>query len=555
MKEFFQGRGNPSFFFGRMLRSSHWQCGVSQALFELQSFILVSTPEETTSTAAFESSAVVTDPRDRRRQTWLRFAASAGLGSFFLSLTAINFVDPDIWHEMALIRESLRVGHLLTRDIFAYVPTVYPCIHHEWGAGLLAYALTHWFGSHAILIVKYVVAFSIAAISLRCAKSMGADARTWSILCPAAIYLVRLGFVTVIRAQVYSFFFAACCFWVFELDRRGYRTWLIAWICVFPIWVNLHGGFVVGIGLLALYIVERALDRQPIRHLLFLLGGTIIEVFINPFGPDYVRYIVRALGMARPHIQEWRPAWAYGFLWMAVFLAAIAIAAYGVAKPGVRRAPGVLMLIAAGVEATLHCKLMPLFAIAWISLVPAYLQRTPVGPWLMRFHQRRLAFVLSTWLFVTAVFFIDAVRWQFWRMRVAQISTTYAYPVGAVEYLGAQGFAGNLMVPFTQGAYVSWKLFPAVRVSLDSRYEVAYSEEWVDRSFRFYAAEPGWQETLRAYPTDLVLVPKITPLARVMPESGWRRAYVDREFELYARPGLALPFSDRTSQSFDGVFP
>src|SRR5215467_9869298 len=67
-----------------------------------------------------------------RRPRWLRFAAYAALMSFFVSLTAYNLVDVDIWHEMALIRESLRAGHLLTRDIFAYTPTVYPSIHHEW---------------------------------------------------------------------------------------------------------------------------------------------------------------------------------------------------------------------------------------------------------------------------------------------------------------------------------------------------------------------------------------------------------------------------------------
>jgi len=499
-------------------------------------------------------SLAATDARPWRRHIW-RVAAYAGLSSFFLSLTAFNLVDPDIWHEMALIRESFRAGHLLTRDIFAYTPTLTPCIHHEWGAGLLAYALTRWFGSYAILIVKYAVAFSIGVISLRCAELIGADTRILSVLYPIAIYLARLGFISVIRAQIYSFLFAACCFWVFELDRRGHRAWLIGWLCVFPIWVNLHGGFVVGIGLLSLYIFERALNRQPFRHLAFLLAGTLMEVLINPFGAAYIRFIVRALAMARPHIQEWRPVWAYGFWWMAVFLAAVAIAVYAVAKNGIRRAPGVLMVLAAAVEATLHCKLMPLFAIAWISHVPAYLQHSPAGAWITQFHQRRLTFVLSVWLFVTALCFTDALRWQFWRMRVPQIDTAYSYPVGAVEYLRAQRFAGNLMVPFPQGAYVSWNLFPAVKVSLDSRYEVAYSDELVDRIFRFYAAEPRWQETLRAYPTDLVLVPTITPLAHVIQQSDWQKAYQDREFELYARPGKNLPFRDRTSQSFTGVFP
>jgi hypothetical protein len=163
--------------------------------------------------------------------------------------------------------------------------------------------------------------------------------------------------------------------------------------------------------------------------------------------------------------------------------------------------------------------------------------------------------VLSIWLLVAAIYLADAVRWEFWRMRVPQSDAPYAYPVGAVEYLRAQRFAGNVMVPFSQGAYISWKLFPTARVSVDSRYEVAYSEGLVDSIFRFYAAEPTWQDTLRKYPTDLVLVPRISALAGVIAEADWQEVYRDREFQLYARPGLALPFSDCTRKFFDGVFP
>ena len=498
---------------------------------------------------------VTRNPTQSRRQNWLRFAAYGGLISLFLAQTAFNLVDVDIWHEMALIRESFRAGHLLTRDIFAYTPTVYPSIHHEWGAGLLAYALTYWFGGNGILVAKYVIALLIGLVSLKCAESMGADVEVWAVLCPIAIYLGQFGFVSVIRAQVYSFFFAACCFWVFEQDRRGNRKWWIAWLCLFPVWVNLHGGFVVGIGLLALYLFEQALHRQPYRHLWFVLAGTVAEVFINPFGPAYIGYIARAVVMSRPYIQEWRPVWAYGPWWTAVFLAAVVIAAYSAAKVGISRAHGLLMIIATGIEATLHCKLMPLFAIAWISHVPAYLDQTPAGGWIKSFEQRRFGFVLSAWLLLTTICITDAVRWQFWRLRVPQTDSSYAYPVGAVEYLRGQRFVGNLMVPFREGAYVSWKLFPAVKVSVDSRYEVAYSEEWVDRTFRFYAAAPDWQETPNAYATDLVLVPKIVPLAQVIQQSGWHMVYEDREFEIFARPGLLLPIRNDVSESFSGVFP
>jgi len=45
------------------------------------------------------------------------------------------------------------------------------------------------------------------------------------------------------------------------------------------------------------------------------------------------------------------------------------------------------------------------------------------------------------------------------------------------------------------------------------------------------------------------------PVARVIQQSNWQMVYEDREFEIFARPGLTLPFTDRTSDSFAGVFP
>jgi len=506
-------------------------------------------------TAPRDSANAAPETAHKRRQTWLKLASYAGLISFFLSLIAFNLVDVDIWHEMALIRESLRAGHLLRQDVFAYTPTLSPSIHHEWGAGLLAYGLTYWIGSDAILVLKYLIALLIGFLCLRCAMSMGANGAVWAVLCPMAIYLSQLGFLPVIRAQVYSFFFAACCFWVFEQDSRGNRQWLIPWLCLFPVWVNLHGGFVVGLGLLALYAIEQALRRQPFIHLFYVLAGSMIEVFINPFGPAYIRYIMRALTMTRPYIQEWQPVWFFGPLRTTTFLAAVAIGTYSVAKIGIKRAPGLLMLIATAVQATMHFKLMPLFAIAWISHVPAYLQQTPIGQWMTSFTQRRFAFVLSTWLLVISIYLTDAIRWQFWRMRVPQSDSGFAYPVGAVDYLRQQHFVGNVMVPFRQGAYVSWKLFPAVKVSVDSRYEVAFSDEWVRRTFQFYAAEAGWQETLNAYPTDLVLVPLLSPVAQVIQQSGWHMVYVDREFEILARPDVLLPFGNPSAETFTGKFP
>jgi hypothetical protein len=92
------------------------------------------------------------------------------------------------------------------------------------------------------------------------------------------------------------------------------------------------------------------------------------------------------------------------------------------------------------------------------------------------------------------------------------------------------------MVPFDWGAYVTWWLHPDVRVSIDSRYEVAYPPGSVEENTAFYRAEEGWQRILLAHPTDAVLVPKSLSVSRQMPSlPGWKRVYSDDVAEIYVR--------------------
>lgn len=482
---------------------------------------------------------------------WLSAAISAGLGSFLLALISYNFVDIDLWHQMALIRESVSAGHLLRIDPYAYTPTIRPWIDHEWGAGAVAYFATQWLGARAIVVLKILLALGTGFACVRCARIRGADFPLLGLCAPLAILFAYLGFFAAIRAQAYSFFLTALLLLFLELDRKGSRAWMVAWLVLFPVWVNLHGGFVVAIGLTGLHIAEELLHRKRVRHLLLLLGAMTLQIFLNPYGTTYLIYLRRALVMARPYAPEWRPVWDLGPAWTMGFVIAMVIAGYAVVSAGLRQAAGIFVLMATAVEAVLHRKLLPLFAIAWLSYFPSLLQETALGGWLVQFLRRRYRFMRVAWTVFACVCLAAAVRQKPWQLRVPQA----IYPVGAVDYLGKHDVRGNVMVPFRLGAYVSWKLFPAVKISLDSRYEETYPDSVVQSIFGFYEASPGWRSTLGAFPTDLVLVPRAMPIAGWMPQSGWDRVYVDQQFELYARPGRAWPWEDRTSVSFTGRFP
>jgi hypothetical protein len=183
---------------------------------------------------------------------------------------------------------------------------------------------------------------------------------------------------------------------------------------------------------------------------------------------------------------------------------------------------------------------------------------TPGWRWATRAAQDQQPLLVSGLLIVAIAAGANACRLRFWDLAVPGPGDSVAaisYPAGVVDYLREQDFTGNVMVPFEAGAFVSWKLYPRVRVSIDSRYEAAYPEELVARIGRFYDAAEDWKSTLADYPTDLVIVPLAKNLAGRMAESGWRRVYTDRGFLLYAKPSLRMPAVDRTDQALRGWFP
>jgi hypothetical protein len=390
-----------------------------------------------------------------------------------------------------------------------------------------------------------------------------------------------------VRAQLFSLLFLAALLLLLQEDRRGRRWWIGLWLPLYVVWVNVHGGAVLGIVLVLLYGLERfivgLLDRGAPRavlrqmwHVPLVAGGMSALLLVNPYGFHSVAFLWRSLVLDRaPWIAEWRPLWQTGNESAALFRAllfipSVAIAIYAVAGGKRYRAPGVAFLFFAAGEAALHYRHLSVYAVAWCCVVPAYVEHTALGRALKDTWEHKRAALVSIW----AVMFLYgcgyAIQQRFWRLRVpagAQTASSDAYPVGAVDYLKDRDFHGNLMVPYNAGSYVLWKLHPNVKVSVDSRFEVAYPTAWVVDVARMYAGGEGWQDTLTRYPTDAVLVPRGAPLERLLadrpdqpaasPALAWQRVYVDDAYSLFARPQIAarLPRVDHTGLAPAGTFP
>lgn len=527
----------------------------------------------------FRSNLRLSEHRDLRLTAWLLIA----LASCFLAYVArVHEVTHDVFHEMSLFREALVRGDFPQEEVFAYTDTVNPSVHHEWATGAVLYFATvgSGFGLAGLAILKFALIAALWLLLYRVARMRGAHPFVFALVAIFCFPVFWVGFATV-RAQLFTLVFIAAQIWMQEQDWRGRRSWILLWLVMFIAWLNLHAGFVVGCGLIAFHSLERfaylwwneksfARALHGTWHLIAAAPLAIACLQLNPYGWQYIPYLVRAIAMERPLIREWQPIWnthdpvgTLSLFAVSILLAVIGLRAIWLRKLPIRRARGAAFLALTTYMTIKHIRHGSIFGVVWMAYVPAWISRSGLGNALVDFartHRTRTIQVCQAFSLACILF---ASYHHFWRPTLPPqpLYSSASYPSDAVAYLKEHDFRGNLMTPFHVGAYVSWEMYPDVRVSFDGRYEVAYQEHIMPDHNRFYDAEPDWWVVLEKYPTDAVLIHKQAPVCDALrsfddggvaigeaTESNWRYAYEDDAFIILATQDSKLPKLDRRGE-------
>lgn len=531
---------------------------VPQPLSESEFAELVALAARIKQSSASTARVPVSRPLPARWVVWS--AAIAAISFLLFHIRDMSFCDPDMWHEMALFRQTLIEGRVPREDRFAYTPTVSPSIHHEWGSGAVFYAVATTFGASGIIVLKFALVAAVVSCCYWCARRRGASAPVFLFVTPAMSVFSSYGFAT-IRAQGFTLVLLSLMLCLLEADQRGRRWWIVLWLPLHVVWLNIHAGFIVGAGLMALHACEQIVRRRPFWHFVPVGAALAVLILVNPYGAQYIPYLMDGLTMARPLIVEWNPLWRNDAGIFSLYLISLVPIAFVIRQLGFRRLTGIVVLAATAYAAARHTRHLSLYCVVWACYVPGYLQQTAIGPWVEEiFHSgRRLVALLS--LSVDLIFSGRTIPAAPWQLTIPSTNAdarigTMCYPVGAVQFLAEAGFRGNLMLPFEVGGYAMWKLFPNAKVSIDGRYEVAYQPGVLEEHLRLFQAELGWQEILTKYPTDAVLIPCLSRLSSVMPTmTGWNRPYCDGVYEVYTRPGLRLPSRTLTPSQMRASMP
>ncbi|MEW5735830.1 MAG: hypothetical protein AB1921_13310 [Thermodesulfobacteriota bacterium] len=476
-------------------------------------------------------------------------AWSAGIClSVFLGIALWgNCIEPDFFGYLAYGRYAWENHALPTSDPFSYLPSYPAWIFHEWLTGVLAYPLYQKLGAWPLQAARYLAGFGAAWLLYAAARRRGASAGFAALGLALIFPTFHDAFPPGLARGVSSFGFALVLFACVSFEQRPSLLryfWLPG---VFLIWANLHGGFAVGLMLLFLYAGGVFLSGGNPRRFLVLVAICAAATLVNPYGLRLWQGVFQHAASPEKEIWEWyslsRWVASFGFDKRTLAFSGLLVL-FLLSVPSLWRSErtGLWICLFCALLGFFHLRHIPFFCFSFAVFMPR-----AMGLAASRGPGRKPAARVARMVFVAAVaFFVFAVNatyayqkagiaWEqgsplalkapSWR---SSVSCSYLYPVEAADYIRDKGLQGNLLCDMTWGGFFLWKLYPGVKVAMDTRTETVFPAAVRKGYFDFYWVRPGWDRFLEAYPHDIVVVPSGTPLpGAVVRTGGWRVDYSD----------------------------
>lgn len=439
---------------------------------------------------------------------------------FFLFIlaycTTAEAYDYDLWARLIVGMGVVQTGHVFKHDFLSYAPT-HTWYDHEWGSSVIFYLTQHVFGAAGLLVLQAVLIFLIfftvsKIIELRGVKTT----HPFNFLFYYAAFIAMAdSVVNPIRCQMFSFLFFAVFIYILERVRLAKSSdKLLFWIpAIMLVWNNLHGGCVSGIGLIVLYALGEFLNKKPFVKYIYALLGSLAVLPINPWGFEYLIYLIKANTMQRTYVTEWAGLFSqhyvYSRLKFKFYALIMLLVEFCVVLKQLKDKTfnfDKTKFLVVGVTLFLalqHIKLLPLAVIAIAAFL--YDDYYTALNTLTRDFFKKIATVKDVIVYVFILVFVLARL----SVKAFQPITNYEkYPVVATEFIRLNNLKGNLMVSFGYGSYVSYKLYPNVKVFIDGRYEEVYYDFMLPLQSKFYLLKPGWDEILKKYPPDIMIIEK-----------------------------------------------
>jgi hypothetical protein len=466
-----------------------------------------------------------------------RVLIRAALGVVLFAVITHTRADPDLWGHIRFGQDILFDHSIPRLDVYAFTSDR-EWINHEWLAEwvmAMAFAIGRGPG---LVALKMLVVLAMLALVWNGLKRQQVDNATRDLLIALAV-VGTFPQLNHVRPQIFSVVAFAALMWMLVSAGPARRLLLIP--LLFAAWVNFHGGWIVGGGVLAIWTVtsirrgassdapaQGGSKDPPLREAirLFVVGAmALVGTLVNPYGWRMWQFLITTVGFGRAEITDWQPLYRLGAgyvaLWIVLSLAAIAgiVHAWRARTWELRRLAVVALLAAGSFQVS---RLEAFFAVAVVLLVGpdiaaalrARRNRAPAPQALRGGPAAAVAIVIAVVLIVggavTSASNVTCVR----------MAPDQSEPE-VVAMVNQRALQGRLVVWFDWGEYAIWHFAPDLLVSIDGRRETVYTDQVMQKHLNFYYVPSSRDAFLAETLPDYIWLPVDLPVVSSLLADGW----------------------------------
>jgi hypothetical protein len=441
-----------------------------------------------------------------------RLAVVLGIFSFGVVLAAHNITDGDLWNKLAIGAHVWKYGTVPMHDTFAFTPVLPRYIEHEWGAGTIFFGVLKFFGSAGLMTLKILLACGALGAALATGRKIGCAWETLLVMAIPAAACVLLGYIPVLRSHTFTYCFFAIILLGLEEIRVGKKWPVFVLPLMMLAWSNIHGGFVAGLGAMAVYTAFALFTRRYFRRMLFTAFACGAVTLINIYGLKFWAYLVPALLNQRPGIAEWQPLPLFAndvFLsFRVLFILVFFLLLVTWRRTAEKSWPGLTLLALTAALAWHSRRHAPFFGVTALAFAGPFMQTvlTDIAARLPQHLRAAFKPALAVMILYGAVAVYAATDFLP-NASFVLLSPVGHDPVREVDILSRAQAEGNLATPFGWGGYCSWRLYPRIKISMDGRYETTFPESTYELNDDFYEKRgTNWGRLIRDYPVDYVIL-------------------------------------------------
>jgi hypothetical protein len=476
-------------------------------------------------------------------------ACFSGSGSFLLG-------DGDTGYH-------IRAGEIILKDLavprhdpFSFITPPLPWTAHEWLSEVVMAIVHKSLGLQGIVFLFALLLSTTYWLLFRWIRSGRRNILMDLLILVLVVLSSRIHWLA--RPHVFSLLLVVLLYKILILHQEDRGNYLYVIPPMMFLWVNLHGGFIVGFLFMGIFLSghflgyfsskgeERPVSATKGKQLSLVFAASVLAACVNPFGVHAFLFPLRVVSgtYLMDHVHEFLSPDFHGFApyrYLLLFL----IGVLGLSRSSLTFTELIPVLLFTSMS-LYSARYIPLGAIVYAPILSKYgdiLIRQSEARWSRLLRERSLVYERiedSAKGYLIPLLVLCVIP----ALAAGKIPVRFeekTAPMTAIDFLRSNPLQGNMFNNDEIGDYVIYGLYPRYKVFMDGRSDM-YGEPILKEYSKVSAIETGWKDVLDKYDINYIFFYTNSVLARhLLTDDGWKRIYVDNVASIFLRnsPGNA----------------